>query len=1114
MTHDPGELLAAIQKGGTKAVDRLLEAGASPNTRVFGTTPLITAVCEQKNAIALRLIAAGADVDATNERGDTALYWATNKRMPDVAAAILAAPGEPLAHSRRILDSTPHDRTEPPACIAAAEAFATAVANGADITAHISMLFYCYQYFPHSWTGTREQLEGAICLHVLRSGDGAAIKRLENEARSGDGLYRGDLAFAHGFAFADRHGAELRPLYPLLIERLGDAVYPLDIHLQAHPERLEELAGLILAQAPPRLPRLLSSFSSRSWEGDASPAAAALVRLLRSDDSDIRQAAAQALQAFTKRRVIDLTPAAAGLAVLISGGRDTELAAELLARWALGQSPADWSSVDGFCLHDLEDVRKGALQALFWEWTEGTGAPEITGRLAGALMDEAPPVRQKAGWALGEGRRLLKPFSPIALELLASLVAALTVPVKAEGVAEFLAEYVRSEHRYAAELLPLLRAASSSNGGKLVDLTTICQQIAEGRHVAPCSICRHLGDEVSWGEEMVSGGGFSNTDPPPQFARLERLNREQYRCPECGTYYTLHEGGGSFLNAEWTNWTLTRVTGLGAEAPWVQTHELIRRGDFGGLERTLLRAADPKVQMETVATLETRVVEGVDITPLEPTLRELLTGELLSGTNDLARAAATLLTRHLLGKGEQLAAVEGLLGSDRLDVRLGTLYALNHAALEKPAELRSYLDMVRPFLGSDAERVRSCAEAIVWIVGLQKEEAAATVADAIRRLESPRAEERATAASILSQAAEKGVADIRPALPRLAALWHDKNATWSEKSSTERAIKHAGGEWEYLGGILGLVERLRTSGRDNEVHTLIQMHERGEDISPAFEALATKAGSWPLLLLKRAAIQGDDLSAAVAPLRKLVQKADQEPANVFAACEARAAVGILACHYFFRNSWVELAAVLSADGEHVRGGVREIAGELEGLVWGKQCAQGERRRQAAAALAFLSVWADRSERVSLAFELELPDGVIAGILEGLLAAAKSGMDVERFSGRLRKLKNQPLAAEIVAVVKPEPLRPVERTEWHSGGDHCRVTDTEVVCWSGEGSNEVGASCSLQEFLEGKMQEGVRSGFGAAVFREVLNAVKSKTQATRERPRRSQTGARGRGRRRR
>ncbi|MBI2568952.1 MAG: ankyrin repeat domain-containing protein [Candidatus Schekmanbacteria bacterium] len=1097
MSPNPSDLIVAINRGNAKAVDRLIAAGVSPHARVFGTTPLIEAARKGRNAIALRLVAAGADVDTIDQDGSTALYWATIGKMPKLAKAILDAPGEPLACARRILDGTDRDSgKEPPPCIAAAEAFAAEVVNGGDIALHLPMLHSCYQCFPHSWSETRESLESAICLQILRSGDEASIERLKDEARREGGIYRGDFAYAHGIAFADRHGAELRPLYPLLIERQRDGVFPLDWHLELHPERLTELAKLLLAQARARLPPLLSSFSSPARHGDATPASTALVHLLRSDDHDIHHAAAATLQALTKQGRIDLTPAAADLTSLLSDGRDAELVAELLVRQALARRPVDWDTVDSFCLHSLEDGRKGAVQALFWEWTEVAGSPELTARLARALMDEAAMVRTKAATALAEGRRLLKSFSPIGAEMLAQLVSELSVPSKACSIAELLAEYVRAEHPRAADLLSLLQASSSANESIAAGLATISRQIIEGSHVAPCSICRYLQEKVEWGEEMLSKG-FATTDPPPQVALLKRLNQKQYCCPECGTYYILEEGGGSFLNAEWTNWTLHRVTGLASEAPWVRTHELIKSGDFDGLDRALLRSTDHEVRMETIETLGTQVAEGLDIVTLEPTLRELL-----SGAADLARTAAELLARHLIRKGEQ-SAMEGMLRSERPDVLLGTLYAIDHVALEKPAEVRVYLGLVRPFLKSPEERLRSCAKAILMRAGIQKEEAEATVSDATRRLESPMHEERAAAASLLCAVASEHLADIQSAVPRLAALARDKDATPSERYAAEAAVKSAGGESEHLGGISGLVERLRRGGTgDYEVQLLSQMRARGEDISPAFEALATKAGWYPLDLLKSAAIQGDDLTSAVAPLQKLVERADREPVDRMATVAARAAVGILACHYCFRKNWKEANALLSAKSGPCRDGVCEIANVLTGHVWGKQNAGGDGRRGAASALAYLSLWAERSDIIFLAFDLKLPKEVIDAILEGLLEAAKSGIDIEHFLGRLRKLGKHPLAAEVVRTVSPAPLLPVERTEWHSGRDHLRVTDTEVICWSGEGSGEAGGSCSLQDFLEGEMYNLIRSLFGTEVFRAVFNAVKSRvTPAPEARPRR-------------
>jgi uncharacterized protein len=70
----------------------LLRAGARPNDRFDGETPLIYAARLAREDAVLQLVDAGADVTARDTKGRTALEHAQAKRL---STAVLAALGEP-----------------------------------------------------------------------------------------------------------------------------------------------------------------------------------------------------------------------------------------------------------------------------------------------------------------------------------------------------------------------------------------------------------------------------------------------------------------------------------------------------------------------------------------------------------------------------------------------------------------------------------------------------------------------------------------------------------------------------------------------------------------------------------------------------------------------------------------------------------------------------------------------------------------------------------------------------------------------------------------------------------------------------------------------------------
>lgn len=355
--------------------------------------------------------------------------------------------------------------------------------------------------------------------------------------------------------------------------------------------------------------------------------------------------------------------------------------------------------------------------------------------------------------------------------------------------------------------------------------------------------------------------------------------------------------------------------------------------------------------------------------------------------------------------------------------------------------IRAVLELVRPFLASDDAPLRGAAIELVVDLGfLAKDESESTVADAVRRLDSPRPFERAAAASILAHAVTpaKGGTDIRAALPRLRQLARearDDGQRQDEAESAEAALRAASfwlrepGLWlDHVGGAAGLAERLRRLKSKDDVETLSQMRDRGEDIAPAFAALAEMSGPWALGLLMRAAAGADDLSSAVRPLMDLVARAETTPSDVRVVEEGRQAIGILACHYFFRERWKDFDHLIGRNALF-RGGVAEMISQRlrNDVVPSKAFAHDVRRQRAASAMAFLLLFDERPAPVygrldTVSDLLDSPaKDVVSGAVLGLLQAVHAGRvhEVEPFLERLRRLKAEPLVAALLDAVERE-----------------------------------------------------------------------------------------------
>jgi hypothetical protein len=82
------DLVEAAGNGDLDNVDRLLDAGVSPDAASFGVTALVAAAEHGHAKVIERLIGAGADVNLRDQRGMTALDYATRAKQTAAMAAL------------------------------------------------------------------------------------------------------------------------------------------------------------------------------------------------------------------------------------------------------------------------------------------------------------------------------------------------------------------------------------------------------------------------------------------------------------------------------------------------------------------------------------------------------------------------------------------------------------------------------------------------------------------------------------------------------------------------------------------------------------------------------------------------------------------------------------------------------------------------------------------------------------------------------------------------------------------------------------------------------------------------------------------------------------------
>lgn len=825
------------------------------------------------------------------------------KRPPSTRSgktkASAAAPEDGLGRQLRLLEGSSSSVEQPPRVKAAAKAFVDAAVRGEDLSPHVPALVRCCG--AGCSTTVRSELLKPLALHALRRGDRAMVEELIEVARNDTFWLRKALSFA------DANGARLDPFYDLVVPLVPgagqDPFAPLDDHVRSHPGQLEALSRAVTDLAPRLLPGLVGGLLTDRWPGDhfggdLAPALPFLFELLKR--SELEGAAAAAMEAIVKDRDVDASAVKARLQRSLSGPAAFH-AALLLAATALARAEADWSAVDRLAAHGEVAARRGALQALAWSWARGRHAAEITARLAQGLLDSSSVVRRVASEGLRDGPRFGAQRGELDTPALTALVRGLRSKELAPAVTVFLVDYIQADEARARAVLALLPPAPSAGGA--AEVARVCQAVIAGGYTPPCPACRGLGDAESWGEFLE--------DPhlrpePPEFRRLERVGVEPansyatngyqipYRCPACGTWFNYDVSGWEFYgNSTFWTYTLKRIPAeegaRWSQAPWARAHDFVKAGDWEGLDRALLQPDDDAVRVETMKALEKRVEAGLDVGPLEARLRAFL-----DGPPALRTAGVRLLARQMLRtrRGSEVAA---FLGRGAPEVQRGALDAVWWGATVggSDADVSPCLPLVRPFLRHPDRDVRGEARAILATAGMRVDAVADTVADAAARLESDQPGERGVAASLLADAARAG-ADIRAALPGLAALQADAEAGRSARAAIRTAGKQAPDPSPL---VATLVEHLRTGEDDLEsIHALRELQEKGVDVAPAFEQLGRYADtqSWALHLLKTAVETGRDIAPAAGALAAAVDAASGPGAPDYPGW---ALVEVLAQHY-------------------------------------------------------------------------------------------------------------------------------------------------------------------------------------------------------------------------
>lgn len=851
---DADTFLATVSVGQVADVRLFLQAGASPDARnARGEPALLVAVAGGRQEVARLLIEAGANADAADPEGRTPLDCAFERRDRHLAAVIAQAskaPVDELTRARRVIEGAWgvegfSATASSKAALREGKTLLDAALRGEDLSAHVPALLRCVR------ERVRESLSRALVVHFLRRGDVEGIRRLGAlDPAAGFQAPPGGFSSlaASAVDFADAGGVDVAPAYPLLARWPSSGGWALCRHLERHPERVETVLAAVAASPPDVLPDLARSLACNTSTWDAWPAevsasiASFVAKLLRSNDEAARRAASRALAACAQFPALDLAGVAPELDAALAEEREPRAVGLALARHALSRQPADWSAAQHLLAHPRAEVREAAVQVLAWVWLRGRDEPEIVARIAAALLDAEPAVRKVAAETLLAGHGQRRPLGRLEAALLARLLTALDEPELADAVASFLEAYVMSDPTRAQDVLGVLAARPGTSVGPR-QLADTCHALMAARDPASCPLCQRLGERPWWGEEFQE----PTRPPPPELAHLTRLAsrpQELFQCPHCGTYYQVKEGGGSYLNAEWTHYTLEPMARPAPGAAWAMTHAFVQRGDLAGLDRELLQGADPDRRLETLRVLAQRVEDGLEVAALEPTLRALL-----AEPETVAQAAAGVLARHWIRIG-RWPDVLALSQRDEPHLCWGVVDAVWSAATRRWGDVRPFFSRARELLGSADGNVRAYARVTLEAGGgLRGEDGALTVAAATRLLDSSEPSVRDDAAFALAEAAKEG-ADIAGALPRFGPLLRDGAARWIVD-----AILRAAWHGTDVAPLLPeLVARLRR-GEDTDkiVGVLRALQEDGVDISSAFEALRAVAtpGSWANFLLER-----------------------------------------------------------------------------------------------------------------------------------------------------------------------------------------------------------------------------------------------------------------------